>query len=59
VNETGRCWTPACTMPLVPPIGYIDRHTLALLVSHHPGETRMSAEQYGYVISAFSIDHAD
>ena len=35
VNETGRRWTPACTMLLVSPIGYIDRNTLALLVSRH------------------------
>jgi ACS family hexuronate transporter-like MFS transporter len=42
-------------MLLVSLISYIDRNTLALLSPTILRETRMSAEQYGYVISAFSI----
>ncbi len=42
-------------MLLVSLISYIDRNTLALLAPTILRETGMSAEQYGYVISAFSI----
>ncbi len=42
-------------MWLVSLISYIDRNTLALLAPVILEETGMSAEQYGYVISAFSI----
>ncbi len=42
-------------MLLVSLISYIDRNTLALLSPTILRETGMSAEQYGYVISAFSI----
>ena len=36
-------------------ISYIDRNTLALLAPTILRETHLSAEQYGYIISAFSI----
>ncbi len=36
-------------------ISYIDRNTLALLAPTILKETHLSAEQYGYIISAFSI----
>ena len=55
MSDTIRRWTPACTMLLVSLISYIDRNTLALLSPTILRETGMSAEQYGYVISAFSI----
>jgi ACS family hexuronate transporter-like MFS transporter len=42
-------------MLLVSLISYIDRNTLALLAPTILKETRLSAEQYGFVISAFSI----
>ena len=42
-------------MLLVSLISYIDRNTLALLAPTILRETGLSAEQYGYVISAFSI----
>jgi MFS transporter, ACS family, hexuronate transporter len=42
-------------MLLVSLISYIDRNTLALLAPTILKETGLSAEQYGYVISAFSI----
>ena len=48
-------WVPAGTMLLVSLISYIDRNTLALLAPTILRETRLTAEQYGYIISAFSI----
>jgi ACS family hexuronate transporter-like MFS transporter len=42
-------------MLLVSLISYIDRNTLALLAPTILKETRLSAEQYGFIISAFSI----
>ncbi len=48
-------WIPAATMLLVSLISYIDRNTLALLAPTILKETDLTAEQYGYVISAFSL----
>jgi ACS family hexuronate transporter-like MFS transporter len=42
-------------MMLVSLISYIDRNTLALLSPAILAETGLSAEQYGYIISAFSV----
>jgi MFS transporter, ACS family, aldohexuronate transporter len=42
-------------MLLVSLISYIDRNTLALLIPTIMKETHLSAEQYGFVVSAFSI----
>jgi ACS family hexuronate transporter-like MFS transporter len=42
-------------MMLVSLISYIDRNTLALLSPAILAETGLSAEQYGYIISAFSL----
>ena len=42
-------------MMLVSVISYIDRNTLALLAPTILRETNLSAEQYGFIISAFSI----
>jgi ACS family hexuronate transporter-like MFS transporter len=42
-------------MMLVSLISYIDRNTLALLAPTILKETGLTAEQYGYVISAFSV----
>ena len=42
-------------MLLVSLISYIDRNTLALLAPTILKETNLSGEQYGYIISAFSI----
>ncbi len=42
-------------MMLVSLISYIDRNTLALLAPTILKETHLTAEQYGYIISAFSI----
>ncbi len=48
-------WIPSLTMMLVSLISYVDRHTLALLSPTILRETGLSAEQYGWVISAFSV----
>lgn len=48
-------WTPTASMLLVSLISYIDRNTLALLAPTILKETHLTAEQYGYIISGFSI----
>ena len=48
-------WTPTVTMMLVSLISYVDRNTLALLAPTILRETRLSGEQYGFIISAFSV----
>lgn len=48
-------WGPAATMLLASLISYVDRNTLALLAPTILEETHLTAEQYGLVISAFSI----
>jgi len=50
-----RLWIPSLTMMLVSLISYVDRHTLALLAPTILAETRLSAEQYGFIISSFSV----
>ena len=40
---------------LVSLISYIDRNTLALLIPTIMRDTNLSAEQYGFIVSAFSI----
>src|SRR5260370_9044653 len=48
-------WIPATSMLLVSLISYIDRNTLALLIPTIMKETHLSAEQYGFIVSAFSV----
>ena len=48
-------WIPAATMLLVSFISYVDRNTLAVLAPTIKAETGLTSEQYGWVISAFSI----
>jgi ACS family hexuronate transporter-like MFS transporter len=50
-----RVWIPTISMLLVSLISYIDRNTLALLAPTILKETGLSGEQYGFIISAFSI----
>src|ERR1700704_2032767 len=50
-----RVWIPTVSMLLVSLISYIDRNTLALLAPTILRETGLSGEQYGFIISAFSI----
>jgi MFS transporter, ACS family, aldohexuronate transporter len=53
--EGWRRWIPVASMTAVSLISYIDRNTLALLAPTILRDLRLSAEQYGYVISAFSL----
>jgi ACS family hexuronate transporter-like MFS transporter len=48
-------WVPAGAMLAVSLISYIDRNTLALLAPTILRETGLSGEEYGFIISAFSI----
>jgi ACS family hexuronate transporter-like MFS transporter len=50
-----RLWIPSIVMMLVSLISYIDRNTLALLSPTILRETGLSVEQYGWIISAFSV----
>lgn len=55
IRQRIRPWLPAVSMLLVSLISYIDRNALALLAPTILRETKLSAEQYGYVVSAFSL----
>ncbi len=46
---------PVLTMGLMSLISYLDRSTLAVLAPTILKDTHLSAEQYGYIVSAFSI----
>jgi ACS family hexuronate transporter-like MFS transporter len=48
-------WIPAFAMLLVSLISYVDRSTLAILAPAILKETGLTGEQYGFIISAFSI----
>jgi len=48
-------WLPAASMMLVTTISYIDRNTLALLAPSILRDARLSNEQYGFILSGFSI----
>lgn len=48
-------WIPAISMMLVSLLSYIDRNTLAILAPTILKETHLSAQQYGFIISCFSI----
>lgn len=50
-----RQWIPAFTMMLVSLISYIDRNTLALFAPTMLGDLHLTGEQYGWVVSGFSI----
>ena len=50
-----RRWAPVVSMLLVSVISYIDRQTLALLSPTILRETHLSGEQYGFIISGFSV----
>jgi ACS family hexuronate transporter-like MFS transporter len=48
-------WAPTAAMLLLSLLSYVDRNVLALLAPSILRDTGMSAEQYGWIISAFSI----
>lgn len=50
-------WMPAVSMWLVSLISYVDRNVLAILAPVILAETHLSAEQYGFIISCFSVTY--
>jgi MFS transporter, ACS family, hexuronate transporter len=48
-------WAPSISMWLVSLISYIDRNTLAILAPVILRETHLNAEQYGFIVSCFSV----
>ncbi|HEY2513831.1 MAG TPA: MFS transporter [Polyangiaceae bacterium] len=50
-----RGWAPTASMMLVSLVSYIDRNTLALLAPTLLAELHLSAEDYGWMISCFSV----
>jgi ACS family hexuronate transporter-like MFS transporter len=54
-DTTWRKWIPSIAMMLVSVLSYIDRNALAALAPTILKETGMNAEQYGWVVSAFSF----
>lgn len=48
-------WIPAAAMMAVSLISYIDRNTLALLAPTILSEVNLTNEQYGWIVSAFSL----
>src|SRR3954452_14978798 len=50
-------WLACASMMLVSLISYVDRNTLALLSPTILRETGLSGEQYGWIISAFSVTY--
>jgi ACS family hexuronate transporter-like MFS transporter len=50
-----RWWAPTASMLLLSLLSYIDRQTLAVLSPSILHATGLNAEQYGWVISAFSV----
>src|ERR1700719_3252388 len=55
VREGIHRWVPASALLLVSLISYVDRTTLALLAPTILQETGLSGQQYGFIISAFSV----
>ncbi|GIU79846.1 MAG: hexuronate transporter [Bryobacteraceae bacterium] len=55
LRDAARLWTPAATMLLASLISYIDRNTLALLAPTILSECGLTAEQYGWILSSFSV----
>jgi ACS family hexuronate transporter-like MFS transporter len=52
-----REWAPTASMMLVSVVSYVDRNTLAILAPTILGELHLSAEQYGWMISCFSVTY--
>lgn len=55
LNRNHDHWLPSISMWLVSLISYIDRNTIAILAPVILRETHLSAEQYGFIISCFSV----
>jgi ACS family hexuronate transporter-like MFS transporter len=50
-----RLWAPCVSMLLLSLLSYADRSVLAILSPTILGDLHMSAQQYGYAVSAFSV----
>ena len=50
-----RLWAPCVSMLLLSLLSYADRSVLAILSPTILGQLHMSAQQYGYAVSAFSV----
>lgn len=48
-------WLPVVSMWLISLISYIDRNTIAILAPVILRDTRLNVEQYGFIISCFSV----
>ncbi len=48
-------WLPSVSMLLVSLISYVDRNTMAILAPVILHDTHLNAEQYGIIISCFSV----
>jgi len=55
VQGRARRWIPAAAMMLLSLLSYVDRNVLAILSPTILRETHISAEDYGWIISAFSL----
>jgi MFS family permease len=54
-KEFVRLWAPCVSMMLLSLLSYADRSVLAILSPTILGDLHMSATQYGYAVSAFSV----
>jgi MFS family permease len=54
-NRPRETWAPSISMWLVSLISYIDRNTIAILAPVILHETHLTAEQYGFIVSCFSV----
>jgi ACS family hexuronate transporter-like MFS transporter len=50
-------WTPVVLMMLASFVSYLDRNTLAVLAPTILASTGMTAEQYGFAVSCFSVGY--
>jgi ACS family hexuronate transporter-like MFS transporter len=50
-------WTPVILMMLASFVSYLDRNTLAVLAPTILASTNMTAEQYGFAVSCFSVGY--
>ena len=55
LSDLRRTWAPTAAMMLVSLVSYIDRNTLAILSPTILAELHLSAAQYGWMVSSFSV----
>ena len=57
LRGAARIWLPTLSMMLATLVSYIDRNTLAVLAPSILRDTRLTAAEYGLVVSAFAITY--